>query len=886
MTLEQLLSPQVMDWYENLNNRLNESNTEMTGEQVLEEFDKWFAKNENIINESLRVNEGRFSKIADDEEKEELGISTSAPTVTGAVEGDEEEDKIESESPIEDKEATEIGMDPKGRVVVSNKGDKYENVFNVVNKLYNNIDKKGMNHAKHTPLYNLDTRKVTDMTALLAFTNLPNADLSTWDTRNVKTMEGLFYKSTFNNKSIKDWNVSNCTEFRNMFMGSKFKYKDAIKGWKTGIVNPETGERARLPYVGASRHEEEEMMQSFWDEKFAEFDYDVKESNTSKYKNFLDFQSFLLNEGKVGDFIKRGIDKVKSIFKSVAVKLNDFFVASLAKGGELLDVVNPLTTFNYINSGRVDGVEVYGDIESELLSQPMTSSYKPKDDEYYTNIKKDSNEYKNYMTFLKMLSDTSNESVINIDYNNIINEERVGLSGESGGVFDAQDIDKNKLVHEIKKQMIFTPKSEGKDFLRPILIWGAPGVGKSSIPKAIVEAWNEAQKSSKTKKALIIAECGEMTPDGFSLPMPLHTKFSDLATYRPQAKALSDELGLTPEDWKGFTLEQSGDSPKLWLPCYKPNPDKKKNAVLKQIANGHIIEYYDKDGEYHVEETCDGGIIMFDEFMRADVQIFNIVMQILLNRAYSGYILGDAWGLIACTNRPFDDDQIQTQMQQISPVAMNRFRAQYNFVPKFEDWRGWAEDNGFDDITMSFLTSETDSNGEYIYWHNVDPDLNKDGHTAHATPRSWAELMRSLRAEMKISGYKKISEIPEEDLKADVFGAIGKTVGQKYLDWIERYRDKVSVTDLFNKSDYILPTPLPNASDLCERILSYVKAHWDVTSLPNEELLINMTNTLRKTYSKAKDNVIGQLHLDIIEYLKCARKFKEYIKLCDEYYPE
>ena len=61
-----------------------------------------------------------------------------------------------------------------------------------------------------------------------------------------------------------------------MFMGSKFKYKDAIKGWKTGIVKPETGERARLPYVGASRHEEEEMMQSFWDEKFAKFDYDVK----------------------------------------------------------------------------------------------------------------------------------------------------------------------------------------------------------------------------------------------------------------------------------------------------------------------------------------------------------------------------------------------------------------------------------------------------------------------------------------------------------------------------------------------------------------------------------------------------------------------------------
>ena len=119
MTLEQLLSPQVMDWYENLNNRLNESNTEMTGEQVLEEFDKWFAKNENSINESLRLNEGRFSKIADDEEKEELGISTSAPTVTGAVEGDEEEDKIESESPIEDTAATEIGMDPKGRVVQS-----------------------------------------------------------------------------------------------------------------------------------------------------------------------------------------------------------------------------------------------------------------------------------------------------------------------------------------------------------------------------------------------------------------------------------------------------------------------------------------------------------------------------------------------------------------------------------------------------------------------------------------------------------------------------------------------------------------------------------------------------------------------------------------------
>ena len=48
MTIEQLLSPAVMEW--------SKANRHLSKEQSLKEFDKWFAENEDLINESVKNN--------------------------------------------------------------------------------------------------------------------------------------------------------------------------------------------------------------------------------------------------------------------------------------------------------------------------------------------------------------------------------------------------------------------------------------------------------------------------------------------------------------------------------------------------------------------------------------------------------------------------------------------------------------------------------------------------------------------------------------------------------------------------------------------------------------------------------------------------------------
>ena len=56
MTLEQLLSPAVAEWYEKFKKNLNESNTTLTPEQMEEEFDKCLIENEQLVNQSVEEN--------------------------------------------------------------------------------------------------------------------------------------------------------------------------------------------------------------------------------------------------------------------------------------------------------------------------------------------------------------------------------------------------------------------------------------------------------------------------------------------------------------------------------------------------------------------------------------------------------------------------------------------------------------------------------------------------------------------------------------------------------------------------------------------------------------------------------------------------------------
>ena len=56
MTIEQLLCPAVIRWEAEFRKKLNESNIEMSDDEIDAEFDKWLVENEKFINQSVKDN--------------------------------------------------------------------------------------------------------------------------------------------------------------------------------------------------------------------------------------------------------------------------------------------------------------------------------------------------------------------------------------------------------------------------------------------------------------------------------------------------------------------------------------------------------------------------------------------------------------------------------------------------------------------------------------------------------------------------------------------------------------------------------------------------------------------------------------------------------------
>ena len=191
MTLEQLISPAVWEW--------TNKHEHLPDEQMINEFDKWLVENEELINESVKnnidlINEcietGKknsrllIEKNEDDIDLENMDFDSfddddkSDKPISGSVEDDNVDDK--TVEPEETEEETISGKlilrDPDKATV-----DRL-NVFNAVNSVYNAMVKNKTNHKRNRHIWKkMDVSNVTDMTALLAFTDIPISQICVWN---------------------------------------------------------------------------------------------------------------------------------------------------------------------------------------------------------------------------------------------------------------------------------------------------------------------------------------------------------------------------------------------------------------------------------------------------------------------------------------------------------------------------------------------------------------------------------------------------------------------------------------------------------------------------------------------------------------------------------
>ena len=902
MTIEQLLCPAVIRWEAEFRKHLNESNISMSEDEIDAEFDKWLVENEelinksvkdniNHINETIERNRQKFSKKLN--EKFDFGFDDDN-FANEDDEDDEEEPDIEEPEEKFDPEEPEVRSITGATKLVDKKDSDY-NIFSVINDFYDMVEEEHTNEMTHRSiLRKLDVSDITNMTALFAFTNLPNIDLSSWNTGNVKSMEGMFYKSTFNNDTICEWDVSSCKDFKNMFLFCPFN--QSLKKWtpafveKTFINSDGTKEkrsvRQNLPVIGGTEDETRNVAKKFRRSMFQRMRDEDEVVESKKYTHVIDYDSFI-NEGKFKDFIHKGVEKVKSFFKTVTLKIDDI-IAFFKEDGEIYPATSAYRSLNTVASGAIPGVKAYCDIDNPYLNNVEKVASIVPEPGYYGIIDKNSVEYRNYETFKGMVNEHY-AKYGNTGAFQMVNEEefkRVGFSAAEGGVA-ARDIYSDDLREILEDLIENVPAYKGDKHGGAVFIWGAPGIGKSTIPKAIVKAWNKEKGDALHKKALMVVQCGDLTIDGFSLPIPMEKSIEDYLNERPVLKDKVTSQGIaldTLEKIKKNMHKVSVEAPKTWLPAFKMNATQEEIDVLNDIANGYL-EIKNKDGKIVKTETTEGGILLFDEFFRANEEVFKIMMQIILNREYSGYMLGNKWGILCCSNRPEDDEEVRSGFEKTGAVVGTRMLAgAYNFIPSFDEWKKWAvSEGGFDDITLEFLKFDTDpDNGEYTNWHTIRPDeYIQRGKTAWPTPRTWSALMNELNLYKENHGYANIVDIPDTKLRRIADGIIGEDMAVRYVAFLKSHASSIAVDAkaVLEDPDYVIPSPSSKCPDVVKQIEDYVTIKYDDTNLPDVSLLMNMFNKLNNTYSNSKDNYVKRMHLNIIKHFKVMTNQKNKLAL-------
>jgi MoxR-like ATPase len=219
--------------------------------------------------------------------------------------------------------------------------------------------------------------------------------------------------------------------------------------------------------------------------------------------------------------------------------------------------------------------------------------------------------------------------------------------------------------------------------LMPPLLWGAPGIGKTAITKAVVQSLGPGHR-------VIDVQTSKMAPDDWTLPAIINVTDT--------------------------TTKEAIDIPKNWLPVYQPvegNPE--ENARLNDIANW---------GE--------GGIIFLDELSRAIEEVQNTCLKLVLERMIGDRVLGSKWAIIAATNREEDDPE--GGQTKIGSALANRFQ-HFNFVPTVDEWIEWARGKKIDDRIITFI----DFNRDHFYLFDNEVRVN-------TTPRTWEALSDMLAA--------------------------------------------------------------------------------------------------------------------------------------------
>lgn len=426
-----------------------------------------------------------------------------------------------------------------------------------------------------------------------------------------------------------------------------------------------------------------------------------------------------MNEG-----FKDVVGKIKNFFKITFKKIKNWVVA-VFDDGHVIPAMSPVNTALAVKNGAApDDVRVaaVGTL-AKLFSKNGVKSASLDDI------------IKSFADTKKSVYESANRFVSNGVY------EGLELSGN--GEF-GPDVDTEKLKFFIKMRL------KNPEMSVPLLIWGAPGVGKTAIVSAVA-------KEVYGKTSIITKNLSSVNADDFQMPMFI--KNSD-----------GDVIGVE-------------DVPKTWLPMYKVTGNPENDAIADNIANGGD----DKD-------EGKGGVIFFDELSRTKGSVQNVALTLIQDRMLGDFKLGSKWVIISASNRAIDDPTMDINL---SRALKNRF-SQVNFVPEVANWLQWAEKQAYmNKDVLNFIKFNQS------YWYLCNPD--DDEENVFATPRSWENCCKTLAMMANASkddGYN-LDDIPSEYIRFALESTVSPKVATEFMTYYDLTKtiDVDALMNVFDKPE-------------------------------------------------------------------------------------
>lgn len=260
----------------------------------------------------------------------------------------------------------------------------------------------------------------------------------------------------------------------------------------------------------------------------------------------------------------------------------------------------------------------------------------------------------------------------------------------------------------------------------PVMLWGPPGIGKSSLIHQI------AEEQGRQVLDLRLAQ-------------------------------------LEPTDLRGVPMPNRDSNRAEWyLPGFWPSraeADTEREIQVEQEVKGEdgkkTTKLVTKTIPVKAGSSPTGpGVVFLDEIEKAPVSVKNASLQLVLDRMIGTYKLPDDWAIVCAGNREEDG----CFSAPLGSALANRM-IHLEIQPDVEAWAAWARENGVCDDIIGFLHFKPD----LLYKQTEDH--------AFPTPRSWviaSNLIQSVKA--------------QREQKELLSASVGKGPASEYTVWANVYK--------------------------------------------------------------------------------------------------